>query len=217
MLSPLEEALTLSDGQIGPDTSFPRIGRAPQRYAPAQAGQHAARFLAHRGRARYRQLSKRPISRSIPPNLPRIFARRSTKPDLRLAIDADPLPQPVYVDRDMWEKIVLNLLSNAFKFTFEGRSPSRCEPRPTAAMRKSACRTPARASQPDELPHLFERFRRVEGARGRSFEGSGIGLALVQELVKLHGGEIGVQSEFGSGSTFTISIPFGTAHLPGDG
>ena len=67
-----------------------------------------------------------------------------------------------------------------------------------------------------ELPHLFERFRRVDGARGRSFEGSGIGLALVQELVKLHGGDIGVQSEVGSGSTFTISIPLGTAHLPGD-
>ena len=56
----------------------------------------------------------------------------------------------------------------------------------------------------------------MEGARGRSFEGSGIGLALVQELVKRHGGEIGVRSELGRGSTFTITLPFGAAHLPQD-
>ena len=67
-----------------------------------------------------------------------------------------------------------------------------------------------------ELPHLFERFRRVEGARGRSFEGSGIGLALVQELVKLHGGQIRVQSEAGRGSAFIVTIPFGSSHLPAD-
>jgi hypothetical protein len=65
-----------------------------------------------------------------------------------------------------------------------------------------------------ELPRLFERFHRIEGQRSRSFEGSGIGLALVQELVKLHGGTIRAESEFGSGTAFTVSIPFGTAHLP---
>jgi hypothetical protein len=69
----------------------------------------------------------------------------------------------------------------------------------------------------DEFPRLFERFRRIEGARGRSFEGSGIGLALVQELVKLHGGDISVESQPGVGSTFTVAIPFGTAHLPDHG
>ena len=68
----------------------------------------------------------------------------------------------------------------------------------------------------DELPHLFERFRRVESARGRSIEGSGIGLALVQELVRLHGGTIRVESAVGQGSAFTVTIPFGTAHLPPD-
>src|SRR5215468_4411610 len=70
---------------------------------------------------------------------------------------------------------------------------------------------------PEEFPGLFERFRRIEGARGRSFEGSGIGLALVQELVKLLGGDISVESQRGVGSTFTVSIPFGTAHLPNHG
>ena len=65
-----------------------------------------------------------------------------------------------------------------------------------------------------ELPHLFERFHRVEGARGRTQEGTGIGLALVAELVKLHGGTVEVRSTVGQGSTFTVSLPFGTAHLP---
>ena len=67
-----------------------------------------------------------------------------------------------------------------------------------------------------ELPHLFERFHRVKGARGRSYEGSGIGLALIRELVKLHGGAVRVASEPGRGSVFTISIPTGAAHLPPD-
>src|SRR5262249_36059329 len=64
-----------------------------------------------------------------------------------------------------------------------------------------------------ELPHLFERFRRVEGARGRSIEGSGIGLALVQELLKLHGGSIAVASKVAEGTTFTVTVPVGKAHL----
>src|SRR5262249_29996797 len=69
---------------------------------------------------------------------------------------------------------------------------------------------------PEELPRLFERFHRVEGVQARTHEGSGIGLALVQELVKLHGGAIDVRSAFGSGHTFPIRIPTGTAHLPKD-
>ena len=68
----------------------------------------------------------------------------------------------------------------------------------------------------EELPRLFERFHRVAGARGRTFEGSGIGLALVQELVRLNGGAIAVESVVDQGTTFHVSLPFGTAHLPAD-
>jgi PAS domain S-box-containing protein len=135
---------------------------------------------------------------------------------LRLEIDAEPLPQPVYVDRDMWEKIVLNLLSNAFKFTFEGTISITVKATSDVSHAEVSVGDTGTGIPAGELPHLFERFRRVDGARGRSIEGSGIGLALVQELVKLHGGDIGVRSEIGSGSTFIISIPFGTAHLPGE-
>jgi PAS domain S-box-containing protein len=66
------------------------------------------------------------------------------------------------------------------------------------------------------LPYIFERFRRVAGARGRTMEGTGIGLALVQELVKLHGGRISAECEVSRGTTFTVAIPFGTEHLPKD-
>ncbi len=142
------------------------------------------------------------------------FRSATDRAGLRLLIGAAPLPEPVYVDRDMWEKIVLNLVSNAFKFTFEGEievSIGLADDRRHAELRVRDTGTGIPAS---ELPHLFERFRRVEGARGRSYEGSGIGLALVEELVKLHGGEIAAESEFGRGSVFSVRIPLGSTHLP---
>jgi signal transduction histidine kinase/DNA-binding response OmpR family regulator len=142
------------------------------------------------------------------------FSSVTERVGLTLVVDCPPLPDSVYVDRDMWEKVVLNLVSNAFKFTLAGQI--------TIRMQASADRSAAQLSvadtgtgiPADEIPHLFERFRRIEGAQGRSFEGSGIGLALVQELVKLLGGDISVESQPGLGSTFTVSVPFGTAHMP---
>src|SRR4029079_14418232 len=67
-----------------------------------------------------------------------------------------------------------------------------------------------------ELPHIFERFHRVRGAHGRAHEGTGIGLALVQELARLHGARVSVESEYSTGSVFVVSLPKGTAHLPQD-
>ena len=61
---------------------------------------------------------------------------------------------------------------------------------------------------------VFERFHRVEGTQARTFEGTGIGLPFVQELVRLHGGDVRVESALGHGSMFTVTIPLGTAHLP---
>jgi signal transduction histidine kinase len=135
---------------------------------------------------------------------------------LRLTIDCPPLPQPVHVDRDLWEKIILNLMSNAFKFTFDGEIAVTVRPSADGRRAEISVRDTGTGIPAAELSHLFERFRRIEGARGRSFEGSGIGLALVQELAKLHGGDVRVESEMGRGSTFTVCLPFGTAHLPPD-
>jgi PAS domain S-box-containing protein len=69
---------------------------------------------------------------------------------------------------------------------------------------------------PEALPRLFERFYRVQDMRSRTYEGSGIGLALVQELLQLHGGTVRVHSQVDQGSTFVVTLPFGNAHLPAD-
>ena len=143
------------------------------------------------------------------------FRSACEKAGLELRVDCPPLSEPVFVDRPMWEKIVLNLLSNAFKFTFEGEIAVTLRQAGRTAelvVRDSGTGIPAA-----EMPRLFERFHRIENAQGRTHEGSGIGLALVQELVKLHGGTISAESEAGSeaerGTTFRISIPLGTGHL----
>jgi class 3 adenylate cyclase len=68
--------------------------------------------------------------------------------------------------------------------------------------------------RPDQIPFLFERFRQAEGSANRSYEGTGLGLALVRELVELHGGKITVDSVYGEGTTFTIRLATGIAHLP---
>jgi signal transduction histidine kinase/FixJ family two-component response regulator len=133
---------------------------------------------------------------------------------LTFDVDCPPLPEPVHVDRDMWEKIVLNLLSNAFKFTFEGSISVRLH-MDDDAVRLEVEDTGTGIAEHD-LPRLFERFHRIEGARARSHEGSGIGLALIQELVHLHGGKVRVASKLGVGTTFEARIPRGTAHLAKD-
>jgi signal transduction histidine kinase len=131
---------------------------------------------------------------------------------MELVVDCPPLEAPVYVDPAHWEKIVLNLVSNAFKFTFEGQIAIRlraAEGHVELSVSDTGTGIPAH-----DLPKVFERFHRVEGSRGRSFEGSGIGLALVSELVKAHGGTVRVESVVGRGSTFVVSLPFGSGHLP---
>jgi PAS domain S-box-containing protein len=133
---------------------------------------------------------------------------------LRLDVDCPPLGEPIWVDREAWEKIVLNLLSNALKFTFAGGiavSLQLEDDDVVLRVRDSGVGVP-----PAELPHLFERFHRIRDIDARSHEGSGIGLALVDELTQLHGGTVDVESEPGVGSTFTVCLPRGSAHLPAD-
>ncbi|HET7035709.1 MAG TPA: ATP-binding protein, partial [Thermomicrobiaceae bacterium] len=160
-----------------------------------------------------------------PTELPRLtadlaatFRSAIERAGLRLVVETPPLPEglAVYVDHEMWEKIVLNLLSNAFKHTFEGEiavTLNACANGRGVELRVRDTGTGIPAA---ELPRLFERFHRVQGAQARTHEGTGIGLALVQELVTLHGGTVGVASEPGRGTTFTVTLPAGTAHLPPD-
>jgi PAS domain S-box-containing protein len=133
---------------------------------------------------------------------------------LRFIIDCPPLPEPVHVDRAMWEKIVFNLLSNAFKFTFTGEIAIRL--RALAGAVELCVRDTGVGIPTVELPRIFERFHRVEGARSRSHEGTGIGLSLVNQLAQLHGGSVEVESVEGAGTTFHVTVRTGTAHLPAD-
>jgi PAS domain S-box-containing protein len=149
---------------------------------------------------------------AVTAELASIFRSAIERAGLVFTVASDPLDEPVYVDRDMWEKVILNLLSNALKFTFDG-SISVTVQRDQAAALVTVADTGIGVPAA-EMPRLFERFHRIESARARSNEGSGIGLALVKELVGLHGGSITADSTEGSGTTFTIRLPFGSAHLP---
>jgi PAS domain S-box-containing protein len=149
---------------------------------------------------------------AVTAELASVFRSAIDSAGLAFVVDCPPLEEPVYLDRDMWEKVVLNLLSNALKFTFEGSIAVRVKRDGAEAVltvSDTGIGVPA-----DEMPRLFERFHRIETARARSTEGSGIGLALVRELVGLHGGTITADSQFGTGSVFTVRLRFGADHLP---
>ncbi|MEF0941302.1 sensor histidine kinase [Rhizobium sp. BR 362] len=128
------------------------------------------------------------------------FRSATEKAGLKLSLQCRSLPQSVYLDRDMWEKVLLNLMSNAFKFTLEGEI---CVSVDTSADGRTAevkvgdkgIGIPAK-----EIPKLFERFHRIEGAQGRSFEGSGIGLALVQMTLPSALRPTRLQASLGNGS-----------------
>jgi PAS domain S-box-containing protein len=131
---------------------------------------------------------------------------------LRFLVECQPIAEPVYVDLDMWEKIVLNLLSNAFKFTFKGGIALTLKN--VDGVVELQVRDTGVGIPEEHRDRVFERFHRIEGTQARTYEGTGIGLALVQELVKLHGGSVSVESAVGQGSTFTVTIPRGKEHLP---
>ncbi|WP_341716212.1 SpoIIE family protein phosphatase [Micromonospora sp. FIMYZ51] len=145
-------------------------------------------------------------------DLASVFRSAIERAGLAFEVDCPPLPEPVHIDRGMWEKVLLNLLSNALKFTFHGsvRVALRAEDgQAVVRIADTGIGVPE-----EEMPRLFERFHRIENAQSRSNEGSGIGLALVKELVALHGGTITADSALGEGTVFTIRLPFGTGHLP---
>ncbi|KAJ3054919.1 hypothetical protein HK097_000335 [Rhizophlyctis rosea] len=167
-------------------------------------------------------------------DLASVFRSAIEKGGVIFTVDCEHGGKTVWIDRDMWEKVVFNMVGNAFKYTLQGMidvsvRPSTDGTGVTFAVRDSGTGIPSH-----QIERIFERFHRVEGQKGRSHEGTGIGkhctmlfgikvpnilgtgLALTNELVKLHGGRVEVTSEFGKGSTFAVTIPYGTAHLPQD-
>jgi signal transduction histidine kinase/CheY-like chemotaxis protein len=112
----------------------------------------------------------------------------------------------------MWEKVVLNLISNAFKYTLAGTI--RVSVRWHGASVELSVADSGVGIPAEDLPRVFDRFHRVERTRARTYEGSGIGLSLVRELVAMHSGTVTVDSRLEQGTTFTVSVPTGIAHLP---
>jgi PAS domain S-box-containing protein len=167
-----------------------------------------ARIEAGRMQASYAPTDLAALTEDLASN----FRSAMERAGLTFEVSCDALGEDWYIDREMWEKIVLNLLSNAFKFTHAGAVRVHLR-RHTSHAVLTVVDTGV-GIPTSELPRVFERFHRAEGTQGRTHEGSGIGLALVKELVHLHGGDIEAASELGTGTTFTVRIPAGRSHLP---
>jgi PAS domain S-box-containing protein len=139
------------------------------------------------------------------------FRSAVEKAGMKLVISAPKMSQMAYVDKEMWEKIVLNLVSNAFKYTLRGTITVRV--RELAESFELSVKDTGIGIRKKDMSRLFERFHRIQGVEARTHEGTGIGLSLVNELVKQHKGSVSVASTYGKGTSFTISIPKGFSHL----
>ena len=170
-----------------------------------------SRIEAGRAQASYEPIDLAALTRDLASTF-----RSAIERGRRVSFDVacDDLREPVYVDRDMGKDCAESSLERACKFTFQGSI--------TIALRREGDEAVLDVEDTGvgvpaaELPRLFERFHRIESTRARTHEGSGIGLALVKELAKLHGGAIAATSELDKGTTFTVRVPLGSAHLPAD-
>lgn len=133
---------------------------------------------------------------------------------ITLSTQIQPCPS-VYLDLEKFDKVIYNILSNAVKFT-----PADGSIQITLNTFENRCYLEIEDTgigiRKDQLPDIFERFQQADSSTSRTHEGTGLGLALVKELVELHGGDIRVSSTYGAGTLFTIELPIGTDHLPAD-
>ncbi len=213
ILGPAEDALSQPASQAADRERWELVHRNAQRLLKlVNTLLDFSRIEAGRLEAAYAPTDLAALTRE----LASVFRSAIESAGLRLALAVEELPEPVFVDHDQWEKIVLNLLSNALKFTFEGEIEIalRAGTGDAAGQAVLTVRDTGIGVAAEQLPLLFDRFHRVPGARSRTHEGTGIGLSLVRELVRLQGGTVTVASTLGQGTAFTVTLPFGTAHLP---
>ncbi len=210
MLGPIEEALGDSNQRL-PAIHHERLRLAQRNALRLQKLVNTlldfSRVQAGRMHASYSRVDLGALTRDLASGFRSVIESAG----LRLTVDCSELSASAWVDVGLFEKIVLNLLSNAFKFTFEGGITVKLRQQGTMAV-LSVTDTGVGISE-DQQHRIFERFRRVEGTRARTHEGSGIGLALVRDLVELLHGHIELDSTLGVGSTFSITLPLGHAHL----
>jgi PAS domain S-box-containing protein len=213
MLGPIEDVLARGNGALPPDVraQLELTHRNSLRLLKlVNTLLDFSRLEAGRMRASYEPVDLPAFTAE----LASVFRAAIEKAGLRLVVDCSPASQPAYVDRDFWEKIVFNLLSNALKFTLAGEIAVRVRELPGRF--ELTVRDTGVGIEPGELPQLFTRFHRIPNARSRTHEGTGIGLALVQELARLHGGDVTVDSKPGAGTCFTVTLPAGKSHLPAE-
>ena len=199
MLGPIEEALK-TESLNGEELDLVyRNGRRLLRlvnglldFARIEAGRMQAQFVA----TDLPELTRDLVS---------IFRSAAERAGLTLQVQIPPLSEPVQVDVEMYEKIVSNLLSNAIKFTREGSISISLSDRGDNVELEVADTGVGIAQT--ELPRLFERFHRIEDTWSRTQEGSGIGLALLKDLVALHRGSVAARSAQGHGTTITVALP----------
>ncbi len=213
MLGPLEDALGDAREALGPaQDARVRVAHANavRLLKLVNALLDFARLEAGRLRASFAPIDLAQLTAE----LAGMFSSAMERGGIELVVECPPLASPAYVDRDMWEKIVTNLIGNAFKFTHHGAVRVRLredDARFVLEVEDTGVGIPA-----SELGRIFERFHRVAASEGRTHEGAGIGLSLVRELAALRGGDASVESERGRGTTFRVTIPRGHAHLPPD-
>jgi signal transduction histidine kinase/CheY-like chemotaxis protein len=208
LLSPVEDVM--NDTSIGPEN----IARMQVAYRNALRMQKLVNTLLEFSRIEAGRIEgkfQRVDICSLTEDLASTFRSAIERAGMKLIIACAVGAEEVYVDGEMWERIVLNLVSNAFKYSKQGEirvTTDYSNGMVSVAVADTGSGIPA-----DQLDRIFERFHRVDNTEGRSQEGTGIGLAMVKELVKLHGGSIHVSSEVGKGSVFTVSIPAGKDHI----
>lgn len=203
MLGPLEDALndpnTLQDNKIRMDVAR-RNGLRLQKLVNTLLD--FSRIEAGRMQANFETIDVCILTADLASS----FRSAVEKEGMQLIVNCEANLPFADVDLDMWEKIVLNLISNAFKYTTAGKIEVVVK-RSGEWLQLSVSDTGIGIPQ-DQLIKIFDRFHRVSTGGGRSQEGTGIGLSLVQELVNIHNGSIDVESEVGMGSVFTVLVPF---------
>ncbi|MBC7849919.1 MAG: PAS domain S-box protein [Chitinophagaceae bacterium] len=211
ILGPIEE--TLSDNSIGKDNTY-RMAVARRN---ALRMQKLVNTLLEFSRIEAGRLHGNFVRTDIglfTQDLASAFRSAVEKAGMKLIVEIKPIPSQVYVDPEMWEKIVLNLISNAFKYSSDGSITVQVKEEDgfvVFSVTDTGIGIPA-----DQLEKVFDRFHRITSSGGRSQEGTGIGLAMVKELVKIHHGTVVAKSQLNKGTTFTVRFPVGKEHLPLD-
>lgn len=142
--------------------------------------------------------------------LAKLLETRIGSKDLKLYVEIDNnLPNVLYGDLNKVKQIISNLLSNAIKYTESGRVDLKVVVENTDKIcnLEIMVKDTGRGIKEEQLSHLFTKFDRLEADKNTSIEGTGLGLAITKSLVEMLGGTINVESTYGVGSMFTVTIP----------